>query len=97
MSRSMSEAFTQFTRWCVLVTALYAGAVFASPESVNVNQADAQTIAEVLKGVGLSRAQAIVEYREQNGKFRDAYELANIKGIGERTVEQNEDKIRLTD
>ena len=97
MSRPMSEVVRHFTRWCVLVTALYAGAVFASPQSVNVNQADAQTIAEVLKGVGLSRAQAIVEYREQNGEFRDAYELANIKGIGERTVEQNEDKIRLTD
>jgi competence protein ComEA len=93
----MSKVINRFARWCVLVTALYAGAVFAAPESVNVNQADAQTIAEVLKGVGLSRAQAIVEYREQNGDFRDAYELANIKGIGERTVEQNEAKIRLTD
>jgi len=71
--------------------------VLAAPESVNINQADAATIAEVLKGVGLSRAQAIVEYREQNGEFRDAYELANIKGIGERIVEQNEGKIRLKD
>jgi competence protein ComEA len=93
----MSKVISRFTRWCVLLTVLYAGAVFAAPESVNVNQADAQTIAEVLKGVGLSRAQAIVEYREQNGDFRDAYELANIKGIGERTVEKNEAKIRLAD
>lgn len=93
----MSKAFRQLTRWCVLVSALYAGAALAAPETVNVNRADAATIAEVLKGVGLSRAQAIVEYREQNGEFRDAYELANIKGIGERTVEQNEAKIRLTD
>ena len=93
----MSKVISRFTHWCVLLTALYAGAVFAAPESVNVNQADAQTIAEVLKGVGLSRAQAIVEYREQNGDFRDAYELANIKGIGERTVEKNEAKIRLAD
>ncbi|MDH3642442.1 MAG: ComEA family DNA-binding protein [Gammaproteobacteria bacterium] len=93
----MIDVIKRFGGWCVLVTALHAGAAFAAPESVNVNQADAQTIAEVLKGVGLSRAQAIVEYREQNGDFRDAYELANIKGIGERTVEQNEAKIRLQD
>ena len=93
----MIDVIKRLGGWCVLVTALYAGAAFAAPESVNVNQADAQTIAEVLKGVGLSRAQAIVEYREQNGDFRDAYELANIKGIGERTVERNEAKIRLQD
>jgi competence protein ComEA len=96
--RKFKRAFVgRVGRWAALAAALYAGAVFAAPESVNVNLADAQTIAEVLKGVGLSRAQAIVEYREQNGAFRDAYELANIKGIGERTVEQNEAKIRLKD
>ncbi len=93
----MSRVSRQLPRWCVLAAALYAGAVLATPTSVNVNRADAQTIADVLKGVGLSRARAIVEYREQNGDFRDAYELANIKGIGERTVEQNEAKIRLKD
>lgn len=93
----MLELFKQFVRCCVMATALYAGAAIAAPESVNVNVADAQTIAQVLKGVGLSRAQAIVEYRERNGDYRDAYELVNIKGIGERTVEQNEAKIRLQD
>jgi competence protein ComEA len=93
----MFESVQQFSRWCFLVVTLYAGAALAAPESVNVNHADAQTIAEALKGVGLSRAQAIVEYREQNGEFRDVYELANIKGIGERTVQQNEAKIRLQD
>ena len=65
----------------MLAVALYAGLVFAAPTSVNVNRADAQTIAEVLKGVGLRRAQAIVAYREENGEFRDVYELSNIKGL----------------
>lgn len=77
-----------------------AGLAHAEPDAaaaVNINRADAQTLATVLDGVGLSRAQAIVEYRDQHGDFRDAYELANIKGIGERTVEQNEHKIRLQD
>ena len=93
----MNKLIRQVSRLGVLVAALYAGLVFAAPTSVNVNLADAQTIADVLKGVGLSRAQAIVAYREQNGEFRDVYELSNIKGIGERTVERNEAKIRLKD
>ena len=72
-------------------------AAFAAPERVNINSADAETLAAVLNGVGRSRAEAIVEYREQHGRFGDIYDLANVKGIGDRTVEQNEDRIRLTD
>jgi competence protein ComEA len=65
--------------------------------SVNINTADAETLADVLSGVGMSRAEAIVRYREEHGEFIDAYELANVKGIGERTVEINESRIRLVD
>ena len=42
--------------------------VFAGP--VDINSADAKTIAKELKGVGLSRAQAIVEYREGLRRLR---------------------------
>ena len=44
--------------------------------TVNINQADAQTLASVLNGVGISRAEAIVAYREKNGKFYSAEELS---------------------
>ena len=94
-------------RWLRILLAralLCCGVAFAGLASaetgagiVNINNADAETLAEVLDGVGLSRAQAIIEYRDQHGNFRDVYELANIKGIGERTVEVNEDRIRLQD
>lgn len=63
------------------------GLVFAG--SVNINQADAKTLAAELEGVGISRAEAIVEYRNQNGPFVTPDELALVKGIGERTVELN--------
>ena len=66
---------------------------FAGP--VDVNTADAETISEELKGVGLSKAQAIVEYREKHGPFRNADELALVKGIGERTVEMNRNDIKV--
>ncbi len=55
---------------------------------VNVNTADAETIADELKGIGLTKAEAIVEYREKYGPFKSAEDLALVRGIGERTVEK---------
>ena len=63
--------------------------------TVNVNQADAAAIANVLVGVGISRAQAIVDYREQYGPFYTAEELTAVKGIGQATVERNLSRITL--
>ena len=68
-------------------------AALAGP--VNVNTADAETISEELKGIGLSKAEAIVEYREKHGPFRSADDLSLVKGIGERTVELNRADIRV--
>ncbi|HEY5645794.1 MAG TPA: ComEA family DNA-binding protein [Pseudomonadales bacterium] len=80
-----------------LAAACLAAPAFAEPDSVNVNAADAETLAAVLDGVGLARAQAIIEYREAHGSFKDVYDLANVKGIGDRTIELNEERIRLSD
>lgn len=63
---------------------------------VNINTADAETIAAELKGVGLSKAKAIVEYRKKHGPFRNPGDLSLVKGIGERTVEINKDDIRVS-
>ena len=60
---------------------------------VNINTADAETISESLQGVGLSKAQAIVEYRQKHGPFRTPDDLSLVKGIGERTVELNRGNI----
>ena len=72
----------------VLLMPLYS---WAGP--VNINTADAETLSTELEGVGISKAQAIVQYRQQNGPFKSAAELAEVKGIGERTVEINRDNI----
>jgi competence ComEA-like helix-hairpin-helix protein len=69
----------------------------AAQETVNINTADAATLARVLDGIGEAKALSIVEYRKTNGEFADVYELANVKGVGERTVELNEDRIVLKD
>ena len=63
---------------------------------VNVNEADAETIAAELKGVGLSKAKAIVEYRKKHGPFQRPDDLSLVKGIGERTVAMNRDDIQVS-
>ena len=62
---------------------------------VDINTADAETISKELKGIGLSKAEAIVEYRKKHGPFRSASDLSLVKGIGERTVEINKADIRV--
>lgn len=76
-----------------LIMAVFSVTVWASP--VNVNQADAEAISVSLKSIGLVKAQAIVDYREQHGAFKSLAELTNVKGIGIRTVEMNADNILL--
>lgn len=68
--------------------------VLAGP--VNINTADAETISAELKGVGLTKARAIVEYRKKHGPFRSADDLSLVKGIGDRTVELNRSDIVVT-
>lgn len=62
-------------------------AVFAAP--VDINTADAQTLAAELSGVGLAKAEAIVAHRKQHGPFRQVEDLLQVKGIGAAIVEKN--------
>jgi len=63
--------------------------------AVNINKADAATMASALKGVGTSRAQEIVRYREAYGPFSSVDELAEVKGIGQSTLDDNRARITL--
>lgn len=63
--------------------------------TVNVNQASAQELADLLSGVGIKKAEAIIEYRKQNGDFKNADDLVNVKGIGPATLEKNRERIEL--
>ncbi|HHQ4696054.1 TPA: ComEA family DNA-binding protein [Aeromonas veronii] len=59
---------------------------------LNINTA---TLAELtsLKGIGDKKAQAIVDYREKQGKFTSVDQLADVNGIGPATLEANRDMI----
>ena len=70
------------------------GLGFAGP--VDINTADAQTLSTELNGIGISKAKAIVEYRDKHGPFQSAEDLSLVKGVGERTVELNRANIKVT-
>lgn len=61
--------------------------------TVNINTADAATLAAELEGVGMARAEAIVEYREKVGRFETTEQLMDVSGIGPRVLEWNQDRI----
>lgn len=76
-----------------LVASLLPVAAWAGP--VNVNTADASTLARELDGIGAVKAQAIVEYRQKNGPFRAPEDLLKVQGIGQRVLDQNRANIRI--
>ncbi len=83
-------------KWIIaVIAALTPFLVFAGP--VNVNKADAETIARELQGVGPSKARAIVEYRETNGPFESVNDLLKVQGIGPKVLEDNRQNILLED
>jgi competence protein ComEA len=67
----------------------------AAAGAVNINTADAVTLSRELKGIGMKRAEAIVEYRRKFGPFKSADELALVKGIGPAAIQKNRDFIRI--
>jgi competence protein ComEA len=64
-------------------------------QQVNINKADAETLADVLVGVGASKAKAIVEYREAHGPFTSLEQLEEVAGIGKSILSTNRQRIKL--
>lgn len=79
----------------IILSLLLSAPAFAGP--VNINTADAATIAMELKGVGEKTAAAIVAYREEHGPFKTLDELRNVKGIGDKIIANNEPDILFAD
>ncbi len=88
----MKQGYRTLVR--ALIASLVPVAAWAGP--VNVNTADASTLAKELDGIGPAKAQAIVEYRQKNGPFKTPEDLLKVHGIGERVLEQNRGNIRIS-
>lgn len=80
------------TRLLILCLLLVCGAARAA-EPVNVNLATAEAIAAGMVGIGQAKAEAIVEYRKQHGPFKSVDDLLQVKGIGEKTLARNRERV----
>ena len=88
----MSIILSRFSRPVVsaclaLLLSFASFSVFAGP--VNINTADANTLASELNGIGAAKAAAIVAYREAHGPFKRLEDLVRVKGVGAKTLEKN--------
>ncbi len=61
---------------------------------LSINTASAKELA-TLKGIGLKKAQAIVNYRETNGNYLSIDDLLKVKGIGKKVLLENKDKLSI--
>lgn len=89
------RSFVSTTLSALILAVVLHTAALAQMGRVDINSASAEEISQVLVGIGPSKAQAIVAYREEFGKFEDIDELINVRGIGLRTVDQNRDRLSL--
>nr|WP_317199643.1 ComEA family DNA-binding protein [uncultured Psychrobacter sp.] len=63
---------------------------------VNINRASEGELTS-LNGIGSSKAQAIILYREMFGDFKSVDELQKVKGIGAKTVEKNRSRLQISE
>jgi len=66
------------------------------PQEIDINRAEAWLL-QALPGIGEIKAQAIVDYRRQNGPFHNINELIKVKGIGATTYEKIKHLITVAD
>ena len=82
-------------RHTFLVVILMCSIISLADNTVNINTADAATIAAVIVGVGEIKAAAIVAYRQENGIFKTIDDLLEVSGIGQITLDTNRHRIVL--
>ncbi len=78
-----------------LALALLFGSHFAVAGVVNINTADAQTLAANIVGVGEKKALAIINFRDEHGPFKSVDELTQVKGIGLKLVDKNRENLTI--
>jgi competence protein ComEA len=83
-----------YLKWFYLTLVLFTtGTVLAGP--IDINTADAATLASAINGVGEKKAATIVEYRNTHGPFASVDDLTRIKGIGASTIDRNRDNLTV--
>lgn len=85
-------------KWIVSLLLAFSLSTFAAfaADKININTASADEL-QLLDGVGPSTANAIVQYRDENGAFASVEDLVNIKGIGEKKVASLSEQVTVSD
>lgn len=79
----------------VAALALVPFSLFAATP-LDINTATAAELAAVMSGVGSKKAEAIIAYRDANGRFESIEQLSEVKGIGEALLSRNKDLLRVS-
>ena len=107
MKNVSSQAMSPKAVLCALLTSLLlfttnvysaeskvADHVVVMQQNVHLNKSTIDDLV-TLKGIGHKKAQAILAYRQQIGGFKSVGELINIKGIGEKILSDNKDRLKI--
>ncbi len=76
--------------------ALFVAGISLAFAAVNINTASVAEL-NTVKGIGPSKAQAIVEYREKNGPFKTLDDLKGVKGFGDKSVAKLRGELTVSD
>jgi competence protein ComEA len=93
--QTLKEDVMKTVRKLLMACLLLSPLCVVAASVVNINTADSEALVDELVGIGPQKAMAIVRYRQQNGPFRHADDLALVDGIGAKTVEQNRSRITV--
>jgi len=66
----------------------------SAADKISLNQASIEQLQQ-LNGIGQKKAEAIIEYRQKNGKFKTIEDIQQVKGIGPALFAKNKDKLAL--
>jgi len=70
------------------------GSSSSNTDVININTANKEQLMKI-SGVGKTKAEAIISYREKNGDFKKKEDITKVRGIGKATFDKIKDKIEV--